>query len=244
MGKREFTTEELTSRWEDLKTIENMMGKRTFLGILKGSKTVWADMWCKKAPDPSLGFNGGYYKGYEAVEGYYNAIHDLTVLRTELVQKAHPEKLAEKSIDEIYGVGSFVANNISTPIIEVAADGKTAKGMWYVMGCDIDLQPSGPESYWSWGRIGADFVKEDGAWKIWHMVFAEDIYTPVGTSWKDEIPAKPVKPEFAAVADFKMPEPNVPCTVHERWHKRRQLKPFPAMPFPYETFSDTFSYGV
>ncbi len=243
--KKEFTTEELTSRWEDVREIENLMGKRTFNEILGQNDKIWNEYWCKKAPDPCLGFNNGYYRGYEAIEGYYKAVHDRIALQTELVQKAFPGKLGGKSIDEIFNVGNLVCGNISTPLIELAEDGKTAKGIWYVMGADIEIGPSGPESYHSWGRVGVDFIKEDGAWKIWHMVFAEDIWCPTGQNWGvPEHPKATADPRFAALADFKMPEPNVPMQVHEIFHEKRPLKPFPPLPERYATFAETFSYGI
>lgn len=244
--KKEFTTEELTSRWEDVREIENLMGRRSFYSMIRQDDKIWKEYWCKKAPDPCLGFNDGYYKGYEALEAYFKGVHDRIALQTELIQKAKPEKLGGKSLEEIFGVGSLVCGNLTTPLIELAEDGQTAKGLWYVMGEDAELCPSGPICHHSWGRVGVDFVKEDGAWKIWHMVFAEDIWCPTGTSWGNPPPASPPEadPRFAALADFKMPEPNVPMQVHELYHEKRPLKPFPALPVPYATFADTFSYGI
>lgn len=243
MAKRDFTTEELTYRWECSREIENLMGRRTFLGALRQSGKMYDEHWCKKAPDPSLGFNDGYYQGYEAVEGYYRAVEDLTKLKTELVKKANPQ-LADKSDEEIYGIGSLVVNNLTTPIIEIASDFKTAKGLWYYMQGETDYFSSGAGTFHRWGWLGADFVNEDGEWKIWHMIIAEDLLHRAGTSWAEPQPVKPVLPEYAAIDDFKLPEPNVPKVVYERWYNKRRINPFPEVPQPYDAFAETFSYGI
>jgi hypothetical protein len=76
------------------------------------------------------------------------------------------------------------------------------------------------------------------------MVIAKDMHCPTGKNWGVENPPAPVDPRFAALADFKLPEPNVPMTVHEIFNDKRPLKPFPALPERYTTFADTFSYGI
>ena len=242
---RIFSAEELTSRWEDIREIENLIGKRTFYTMLGNTDKIWQDFWCRKAPDPSMGFNYGYYQGYDAIAGWFQAQKNYITQQTELVQAAYPEKLGGRSLAEILNVGNLNCENVSTPLIELAGDGQTAKGIWYVMGTDLKVGPSGQESSYSWGRLGVDFIKEDGAWKIWHTVFAQDLWTPTGESWgQQEHAQKPVDPRFAPLLDFQFPEPNVPMQLHARFHAGRRQAAFPTLPVPYETFSDTFSYGL
>lgn len=244
MGKKLRTPEEQVTRWEHLRAIENIMGKLTNYGIYCWDEKIWEDLWCKKAPDPTLGFNNGYYKGYEAVAGYYKACRDLMEKRTELVKAANPEEFGDKTVEEIFGVGSLDVNNMTTPIIELAEDMQTAKGLWYYMRGDTNYDATGIATYHHWGWVGVDFVQEDGVWKIWHMVNAEDLNFRAGTTWVEPAEPLPVQPEYAALADFKMPEPNVPCDVYELWHDRRRTVDFPGVPQPYETFAETFSYGI
>ncbi|NTV91053.1 MAG: hypothetical protein HGA22_11955, partial [Clostridiales bacterium] len=71
MPNQAFTTEQLTDRWEHYQEIVNIIGKRSFYTLWRMDDTVFNELWCKKAPEPSLGFNDGYYKGYEAIAGYY-----------------------------------------------------------------------------------------------------------------------------------------------------------------------------
>jgi hypothetical protein len=243
--KSKWTAEQLTDRWEAVRAIENLMGRRTFAHLLKQDTEIWNECWCRETPDPCLGFNHGYYQGYDTLNAYFQATEALTKIQTECVRNAHPE-LAGKPVEELFGVGSLNVDSLSTPLIELAEDGQTAKGLWYLGGGEIEVYGCGPVGYWNWGRVGVDFVKEKGEWKIWHMVFAMDLKCQSGSSWKEGTPLSlpTSKPEYAAVEQFLFPEPNVPMSLHEYWSMERQMKVFPPIPCPYSTFADTFSYGV
>ena len=62
-----------------------------------------------------------------------------------------------------------------TPVIEVAGDGKTAKGIWYSIGIGVRPNVNSDGTYtkstsWMWEKYAVDFIKEDGKWKIWHLI--------------------------------------------------------------------------
>ncbi len=244
MCKAVRTPEEQVTRWEHIRAIENLVGKMTYYGIYRWEYKVWEELWCKKAEEPTMGFNNGYYKGYEAIEGYYKAFSDLVDLKTKVVKEANPEEFEGKTLEEMRGAGSLDVNNFTTPIIELADDMQTAKGLWYYMRGNTDYDETGIATYHQWGWLGIDFIYEDGAWKIWHMVSAEDLNFRAGTTWVEKAEPLPVKPEYAAIAEFKMPQPNVPGDIYELWHDRRKAVDFPGVPQAYGTFADTFSYGI
>ena len=50
--------------------------------------------------------------------------------------------------------------------------------------------------------------------------------------------------EFAPMAEFKLPEPNVPRVLMETFRSDRPKTVSPRAPEPYATFAETFSYGV
>ena len=244
MGKKQLTPEEQVTRWEHIRAIENLVGKMTYYGIHCWDYKIWDEMWAKKAEDVTLGFNNGYYKGAEAIEGYYKATMELLKLRTEVVKAANPDKFEGKRVEEIFGAGSLDVNNFTTPIVELAEDMQTAKGLWYYMRGNTNYDETGIATYHQWGWMGIDFIYEDGAWKIWHMVNAEDLNFRAGTTWVEKAEPLPVLPEYAAIADFKFPEPNVSAEVYELWHDRRKNVDFPGVPQPYHSFADTFTYGL
>ena len=137
MGKKQLTPEEQVTRWEHIRAIENLVGKMTYYGIHCWDEKIWEEMWAKKAEDITLGFNNGYYKGAEAIRGYYQASAELMKLRTEVVKAANPDKFADKTVEEIFGAGSLDVNNFTTPIVELAED---MKGKAEIVKVDVDQE--------------------------------------------------------------------------------------------------------
>lgn len=243
---RNFTTEELMDRWEDRRTIQNTMVR--FISqdyLFRREKDMYKNYW-SKADDVSLGINEGYYAGAEAVKGYYDAIHRRTQLESKLIQQKYPTRLGDKSEKDVYGVGVLHARPLDTPVIEIAGDGKTAKGLWSVHAMNANLTSAGQVGYWEWAKIAVDFVKEDGAWKVWHMLYLRDLYIPCGQSWADNAAKAeyPDDPAYVSLKDFIFPEPNVKKTLYETYYNMRPQRQEPCYPEPYETFAETFSYGV
>jgi hypothetical protein len=90
-------------------------------------------------------------------------------------------------------VGKLVFHYLTTPLIEVAADGKTAKGRWIAAGVESGLmtpkvaakapaflfekaEADGNEvhgrkvwAHWVQMQYGVDFIRQDGEWKILHF---------------------------------------------------------------------------
>jgi hypothetical protein len=77
--------------------------------------------------------------------------------------------------------GGFVWHTITTGVVEIAEDRKTAKGIWYTPGIVGSYKEDGSNnSQWMWEKYGVDFVMENGKWKVWHMKVYTDFSTPVG----------------------------------------------------------------
>ena len=238
-----FTTEELTTRWEDQRAIKNLMGKYANCVILNREKEIF-DLFWSSAQDLTLAFNDGVYRGADAIRAYYDAEGERIALVGKLLQARFPEQLGQLSDEELYGTGPFKVRPLASPVIEVASDGKTAKGMWHCQGAYNNVGTSGPVAYWTWGYYAVDFLREEDGWKIWHMQYVNDVDSICGQSW-----GKPEKPypelaEFAALGEFKYPEYTEKKTVRELYSPTRPLTKTPEIPVPYDTFAETFSYAV
>jgi len=220
------------------------MGKFVYCKLLKREKEIFEKFWSKDE-DICLGINEGYFKGRDAIKGYYDAMHGVTEAKSNHMQKLYPDFLGSVPENKLHGVGSLNIDALTTCIIEQAEDGKTAKGLWYVMGEDNDITSVGPYSMWAYGYMAADFIKEGDDWKIWHLQDIEDIHAPVGMDWSTDWKMPPEHPKYAEIANIKMPEPNVKQPIRERYHPDREFTPLVAnIPETYVTFSDTFSYGI
>ncbi len=239
----QFTTEQLTQRWEDQRALKNLMGKYANCIILNREQEIFDLFWSSKE-DICLSFNDGAYVGTEAVSGYYMACYERNKLVAKLMQARFPEKLGGLSEEEIYGIGPFKVKPLSSPVIEIAADGATGKGLWHCQGAYNDVEACGPVANWTWGYFAVDFVREEGEWKVWHMSYINDVDCICGQSWGKEKKPLPALPEFAALSDFQYPAYTVKKTVRELYTPQRPHTDAPAIPQPYDTFADTFSYGI
>lgn len=242
MNLKTMTAEEIITRWEDHREIQNLMGKLTYYYLLKQHGQIFGDLW-SRAEDVCLGVNQGYYVGTGAVSGYYAALHEETVLRSTLMCSRFAEELKDKTEEEKFGIGSMDYKPLSSDLIEIAEDGQTAKGMWLCQGSYDKLEQSGPVAYWEWSCFAVDFIYEAGQWKIWHMLYFRDIDIPCGDAWTRAPKERTALDCFAAVVDFVMLKPTVEKVLWENYHTNRPLKKLPTMPSPYCTFADTFSYG-
>lgn len=165
-------------------------------------------------------------------------------------------------------VGKLILHYTTTPVIEVAGDGETAKGVWIMTGLESGLtEPEIAEhqpdfffepapvrgkrvwAHWVWCKYGVDFLKQDGAWKIWHFRCFEVARAPYHENWIQfqSRDAESFDKDLMYFGDDGrptfMPAPDAPATEPaERYapDRRQQLQPPP--PAPYATFSETFEY--
>ncbi len=72
--------------------------------------------------------------------------------------------------------GSFCEHSLTTEVIVVADDLRTAKACWMSPGCETRREPGTGKltSYWVWVKYAVDFIEENGTWKFWHFtIFSE-----------------------------------------------------------------------
>lgn len=232
----------LVERWEDQRDVKNLMGKYVNCLLLNRQGEIFETFFSSRK-DVCLTFNDGSYIGPDAVKGYYAAVVERNKLSAKLLQDRLPEKLGEKTEEEIYGIGPFQVKPLTAPVIEVAEDGETAKGLWFCLGCSAEVTSRGPEANWTWGYFAGDFVYEEDMWKIWHLQYLNDVDSLCGQSWGRDILPYPELPEFAALKEFSYPEYTVRESVRALYSVDRPLTAAPRIPEPYRTFSETFSYG-
>ena len=217
---------------EDTTAIANLMGAYTFLTCYKQHEREFQS-WSKNEPPITL--NHGNYVGYEAVKGFFVDYNkEQTKWANEVMRKLYPEELGGKSDEELWAVGSNTVLNFTTPLIEVAFDGKTAKGMWYVYGSTTEVYSDGPKAAWNFGRCAVDFIKEDGQWKIWHMIMFTDIECPLGGNWGRD---KMYPHEGVAI-----PEPTESREFYHGYDENFVSLVAPELPEAYDAFANTFSY--
>jgi hypothetical protein len=184
------------------------------------------------------------------------------------LQKAYPE-LADLDPATADIGGEFAMHTSTTPIIEIAGDGKTAKGYWYSPGIGLTPHANGKSvtvgSIFFWEKYAGDFIKENGEWKIWHLGMSYDFTPSLPESMTANL-GNGVAPEAAEgeegaragappvqdnrekgermtaeeiAAGGMLPNPY----KYEAWSPTRKNVVDPIFPEPYYTFSETFSYA-
>jgi hypothetical protein len=232
------------TRAVDNQAVANVMGRHAFYhGAGKNCDELTA-IWAKKAPTPNTFTNpAGAWTGEHIQSSYcemntVNQKKDLDALR-----KIYPEIPDSPSS---YAAGQFLMHTLTTPIIEVAGDGKTAKGMWYSPGIFVgatngsDGKAGGIYFY---EKYGVDFIKEADGWKIWHIQMFYDLTGPLEHGVAD-VPIKGKSMKEAgemAAQDPRMKQDKANPKPYKDWSPTTipVMTPTPA---PYYTFSETFSY--
>ncbi len=145
------------------------------------------------------------------------------------------------------GSGVAFMHTLTTPVIEVAEDGETAKAAWYSPGHLTAPRPDGtPQAFWHWDKYGVDFLKEDGQWKIWHFFVGRFFSSPYEKSWANCAMdnEEPYAGILQAFQDWPLREEvsSKPWNAFDEYSPYKVAKIEPRVPQPYRTFSETFSY--
>lgn len=131
--------------------------------------------------------------------------------------------------DDATMAGGMFEHDLTTPVIQVAKDGKTAKGLWFSPGHETLRDENGKlVAHWCWGKFAADFIKEDGEWKIWHYHWFDVFRTPYDKSWV-EYP-QPLTEDIPGL------KPTEPTTSRATYFPDQVRGPVPDWPEPYDTW--------
>lgn len=164
----------------------------------------------------------------EMVWGVYDGRKSVELLYAEM----HPW-MESKNVE-----GRMHMHPMTTPVIEVAEDLRTAKGVWISPGQDTFVMSEGQplNAYWVWIKYGCDFVLENGRWKIWHLHVYPIFFSPFEKSWVSA-------PRFSgSVGRPDRFKPDRPPTTNTFWGPDRIYQNVPAPPDPFKTFDERTGY--
>lgn len=157
--------------------VQNAFSKHAYYHQVGQHCEEMEDIWVKEdgtyGPTATWRTMGSVYEGIPLIREYY-CTYNLNNMKKSLAELS--KKIPSvKNIPENIGAGhEYVMHTQETPVIEVAGDGKTAKGIWYSIGQSVrgDVDTDGNSSVstgWMWEKYAVDFAYEDGKWKIWHL---------------------------------------------------------------------------
>lgn len=242
----------------DVYKIQNIMSRHNYYYSAGQHQRELEELWALDMPDVSWGSDEGWWVGKDLLWEYYiDYFDEFRAVDLKAFIKLHPEIEFSK---ENLGAGTSLYHTNSTPVIEIAEDGKTAKGLWYSVGKLIQT-PGGKQSPVDmWERYGIDFIKVDGEWKIWHFFVHTDISAGPGESWASDSMKMPEGFDPGAMPggggqppmmgggegseNATKPSPTIASADGgRRGPSYNPPSEFPKVPVPYKTFSETFSYG-
>jgi len=207
-------------RLEDIQDIHNIMGRRAYLHSAGRHDREIGELWSTQddvvfEPEDM----GAWTKLSSIKKSYVNG---------------NPFPTGTK--------GLMIEHTLTTPVIEIAENGETAKGVWVSPGHETFPDDQGHhKAHWSWGRYAVDFRKEKGVWKIWHLHVLTTFRTPFDQDWvetalnkPDYLPNDGEPMESIGAADRGV-------SFNEPYHPDRAPQYQPVPPDPYKTWKDTFS---
>ncbi len=237
---KEYSDREQLARIWDRENIIAVMNRRAFYAANNWRGRELDELWVssrENAAGASYGKMWGYYVGMDSIRAYYADGYEARLQKQlDAVCAASPDTA---NIPENLGIGTVHFQPLTTPLVEIAGDGKSARGMWYSIGQDTFIEENGgAKAYWIALRIGADFLREDGKWKIWHLVEICDVVNEDGKDYKN-VPYEygpeghPLRAEFG--------QPDIPMLTHDE--RFNWWDNYPPEPLPYMSFSDAGGYG-
>lgn len=240
-AKRQYYTndERIIRAWA-IEEIKDLMSRRAMYNASDMRREELNDLWVRTKEywkTASFGRNWGYYVGMDEISHYYVVNHDQQRQKElDALRAAHPEI---QNIRDNLGYGSAVMHPMTTPMVILSGDGRTAQGTWWSLGYECVNQPEGdPVCLWYAERTAADFVQEDGQWKIWHLFVTSDYEFEAGTS----ISTLPTFQEpGTCIPENEFGEPTIKMLAHDRSYG--WIDGYPHLPSPYQYFTNDIGFG-
>ncbi|GLY81994.1 nuclear transport factor 2 family protein [Actinoallomurus iriomotensis] len=242
LEERLAAAESAATRAGDRGEVENVFSRYMYYHNAFEDERIVDELWARRGTEGvrSQYNDDGVYTDWDTIMAYHKG-------------RPHP-------------VGKLILHYTTTPVIEVSADGTTAKGLWIMMGLESGLtEPAEAEhipefffakqdvdghkvwAHWVWCKYGVDFLKQDGQWRIWKFRCFEVARAPFDENWIAFAAHQRADYE-AKLAYFGedgkpvfLPAVNGPTVTPSSAysiHSSQQL--FPAPPQPYSEFEDTF----
>ena len=234
----------LVERQQSRNDILNLMGRYQYYHTGGQMDRIGRELFANWLPDARCEYGPLGVFGPEKSLQFFDA---MTQLFTGGTGACHP--------------GLLELHQITTPVVEVAGDNRTAKGMWMSTGAILmkndPAAESGHSFTWDTGKYAVDFINTDKGWRIWHLHvcdmwradFEHDPVAHAGTLDRgttremiDEWNARAAAGETVVPRGFLPIIPDGPTTFHYAYAADSVAPRQPLPPVPYGTFGETFEY--
>lgn len=221
----------------------NLMGRYSFYHLY-GMHEACGELFALNTPGVATEMMLGRYEGESGVRKLYP--------KADQPGKFHGPEGGVPGVLNIHTMAS--------PVIEVADDLQTARGVWLSPGVETSPEPKdAPElerlrddsealqkakfsytPFWAWCKFAADFIQEAGRWKIWHLHVYGVFKSPYRVPWT-ETPPPPFDLIVKGLPEALRPDAPPESRLHS-WSAVEKPECIPGVPEPYETFDEKIKY--
>lgn len=146
---------------EDYRDIFNLISAQTYFLRVQQQRAAFENLWSKR-DDISFGTARGRAA---VIEFFIEEPARRKAEKLEIASKLYGIEISPEND----GVGDLESRAAASPFIIVAADRKTAQGIWFTPCVKSEIGPDGTlNAKYIQEKIGVDLINEDGDWKIWH----------------------------------------------------------------------------
>ncbi len=249
---RELSLQERIRNAEASQQVENVKARHAYLHGRADATGEWGTIW-SRSKDCSWAHIFGRMRGFDQV--YHGSVGDYDRMSMEnwlALYQVYPEvtgkdprPLMEASV-----------HTLVTDVIEVAADGMSARGSFITPGVIHSRLTADPDEngeivrmpkycHVLWERYGSDFVCEDGEWKYLHEHVCPDLVGDMDCkNWAAEEYARITDPNPREMEPPVLGNPPVtdPGPLHIPYSVLKQPQNTVPWPEPYETLDNDNTY--
>ena len=149
---------------------------------------LWTDMAALFADDAQLSYGKDNERGRRAIQNYFV---------TSFGEGTHGLK-----------PGALHTQLVLRPLINVSADGETAKGRWWEFSM---TGQHGVKAEWAAGIFENEYVRERGVWKISRMRYDPMFAGPYATGWRNIDEDQKIVPYHFTPDETGIPIPDLPA---------------------------------
>ena len=148
---------------------------------------LWTDMAALFADNGQLSYGKDNAQGRQAIQSYF---------LTTFGEGTHGLK-----------PGGLHTQMVLRPLINVSADGQTAKGRWWEMSMTGQY---GVKAEWAAGIFENEYVREGGVWKISRLRYHPMYAGPYATGWRNVDEDQKIVPYHFTPDETGIPVPDLP----------------------------------
>jgi hypothetical protein len=212
---------------------EKLMYRYCYL-ICMGKNREAYDRLFSSREDITMSFNDGQLSDrYSVYQSFVLDQEQAALDNFVAVRKRYPQLATVKDTRRMLRYRKPLMNNM---VFELAEDGQSAKAVFVTLSYDfVTLTAHGQmDCRWIMARHAADFILEDGEWKILNMAIYTDAEGMMDTYQWPLNQTEPLQPG----------EYDIPGQRHQTWNPTVVPQNSPAVPEPYKTYEKANSYAA